>query len=55
MNPANLEEWPSDWKSLSFSLRKTPLEINTDDHQLTENLTNLWVERFFGCIVRYPA
>jgi SNF2-related domain/HNH endonuclease len=31
--------------------RKIPIEINTDDHALTEQIVNLWVERFYGCII----
>lgn len=50
-DPTLPNSWPSGWKSLSFSLRKSPLEINTDDHALTEHLINLWVERFFGCVI----
>jgi 5-methylcytosine-specific restriction protein A len=51
MDPLAPESWPSDWKLLSFKLKKSPLEINTDNYQLTEQLINKWVERFFGCII----
>jgi 5-methylcytosine-specific restriction protein A len=51
VDPIKLEEWPIKWKSLKMSLKKTPLEINTDDHDLSETLTGLWVERFFGCVI----
>lgn len=43
--------WPKNWKFITLSLKKSPLEINTDNHQLTEALINKWTERFFGCII----
>jgi 5-methylcytosine-specific restriction protein A len=50
-SPVNFNNWPSEWKTFSFSLRRSPLEINTEDHALTERLSNLWIERFFGCAI----
>lgn len=50
-NPLKPEEWGSNWKVITFSLKKSPLEINTEDHTLTEKLINTWAERFFGCII----
>lgn len=51
VQPIDPDSWPQDWKTLQFSLKKSPLEINTDDHGLTEELINLWVERFFACVI----
>ncbi len=50
-NPLKPEEWGSNWKIMSFSLKKSPIEINTDDLALTGRLINIWTERFFGCII----
>jgi 5-methylcytosine-specific restriction protein A len=50
-DPMIPEKWPVDWRSFHLSLKKSPLEINTDDHALSETLINLWVERFFGCVM----
>ena len=51
MDPLSSKDWPVKWKSFSFSLKKSPLEINTENFELTEYLINLWVVRFFGCII----
>jgi 5-methylcytosine-specific restriction protein A len=45
------DNWPVEWKMLVFSLRKSPLEINTEDYILTEQLVSGWVERFYSCII----
>lgn len=50
-DPAQPATWPEQWRSFHLSLKKSPLEINTDDHALTEKLTNLWMERFFSCVM----
>lgn len=50
-DPIKPDLWPENWKSFDFNLRKSPLEINTEDHRLTEQIINTWVERFFGCVI----
>ena len=50
-NPLLFHNWPTNWKMFSFSLKRSPLEINTEDHAITENLSNLWIERFFACVI----
>lgn len=50
-DPLQPAQWPAHWKGLSLSLKMSPLEINTDNHILTEHLINTWVERFYGCVV----
>jgi len=49
--PLEFDTWPNDWKAFRFLLKKSPLEINTEDHGLTEELINLWTERFFACVI----
>lgn len=51
LDPRQPAAWPEEWKTIEFTLRRSPLEINTEDHGLTERLINSWVERFFGCIM----
>jgi 5-methylcytosine-specific restriction protein A len=50
-NPLDIDGWPDKWKELFLSLRKSPLEINTEDHALTESLINIWTERFLACVI----
>jgi 5-methylcytosine-specific restriction protein A len=50
-DPMLFDTWPSSWKQFTFTVRKTPLEINTDNEELTEKLINTWSERFFGCVL----
>ncbi len=51
VHPVSFTEWPSDWKQFSFSAKRSPLEINTEDHALTEHLLQTWIERFFTCVI----
>ena len=50
-DPMYFNTWPSSWKQFKFAIKKTPLEINTDNEELTEKLINTWSERFLGCVL----
>lgn len=50
-DPLDISDWPVNWRSFSMTLKRSPLEINTEDHTLAEKIINLWAERFFGCII----
>lgn len=45
------DSWPSHWKDFAFSVRKSPVDVNTDDHALHEFLIGQWAGRFAGCVL----
>lgn len=51
IDPLLYTSWPSGWKQLSWSLKVSPLEINTENETLTEKLINTWSERFLGSVL----
>ncbi len=51
VDPLHYESWPENWNAISFLLKKSPLEINTEDNQLTKELLFIWIERFFACVL----
>lgn len=50
-DPLLPSSWSHGWKQLSWSLKVSPLEINTEDEALTDRLINTWTERFVGSVL----
>lgn len=50
-NPRQPDTWPADWTRLSLELVKSPLAINTEDPQETENTVVYWGSHFLACVL----
>lgn len=50
VNPLNPRDGPSGWNDLKLILQKTPLGINTEDHEENNRNLDLWAFRFTGLI-----
>lgn len=50
-NPRQPDTWPVDWGRLSLELVKSPLAINTEDPQETENTVIHWGSHFLACVL----
>lgn len=51
VEPGNTNSWPKFWERLSISFEKSPLAVNTEDKQDTENALVYWGGRFLAGIL----
>jgi 5-methylcytosine-specific restriction enzyme A len=43
--------WPDLWQSVDIELEKTPLGINTEDHEENDRQLSKWARRFIGLVL----
>lgn len=51
VDPLDPSEWPAQWNSLSIDFRKSPLAVNTEDINDTENAVLQWGGRFLAAVL----
>lgn len=51
VDPLGPSEWPVQWNSLSVAFKKSPLAVNTEDVNDTENAVLQWGGRFLAAVL----
>jgi len=50
-SPLDPGSWPASWQMVDLSMYKSPLAINTEDHDENERQLSTWVRRFSGLVL----
>ena len=51
VDPSDVATWPSDWKLLALGFQKSPIAINTEENDNTEDVLLHWSGRFLAGVL----